>query len=72
MKIAYYAETDSMYIDPSSKESVESTKISPGVVVGYDSDGDITGIDIDNAGRRLDLKELVLSKVPVFSHTIVA
>jgi hypothetical protein len=39
MKIAYYPETDSMYIDLSSKESVESTEISPGLVLDFDSDG---------------------------------
>ena len=30
------------------------------------------GIDIDNASNKLDLKELVLSKVPVDKKTIAA
>ncbi|MCJ7596605.1 MAG: DUF2283 domain-containing protein [Desulfobacterales bacterium] len=72
MKIAYYPETDSMYIDLSEKESVESKEISPGVVLDYDSDGNIAGIDIDNASRKLDLHELTLSKIPVSKQTIAA
>jgi len=72
MKIAYYPETDSMYIDLSEKPSAESREVSPGVVLDYDKDGNIAGIDIDNASRKLNLKELVLNKVPIDRHTIAA
>ncbi|OGL44432.1 MAG: hypothetical protein A2161_11230 [Candidatus Schekmanbacteria bacterium RBG_13_48_7] len=72
MRIAYYPETDSMYIDLSSKESVESKEISAGVVLDYDSEGNLTGIDIDNASKKLELKELILSKIPVIKQTISA
>jgi uncharacterized protein YuzE len=72
MKIAYYSDTDSMYIDLSEKPSKESREVSPGVVLDYDEDGNIAGIDIDNASRKLNLKELVLSKVPVDKQTIAA
>ena len=72
MRIAYYPETDSMYIDLSAKDSVESKEISPGVVLDYDSEGNLTGIDIDNASKKLDLQELILSKVPVSQHKIAA
>ncbi|MBC8177485.1 MAG: DUF2283 domain-containing protein [Deltaproteobacteria bacterium] len=65
MKITYYPETDSMYMDLSPKDSVDSKEVSPGVVLDYDSEGNLTGIDIDNASRKLDLQELVLNKMPV-------
>jgi uncharacterized protein YuzE len=61
-----------MYIDLSEKPSADSKEISPGVVLDYDADGNIAGIDIDNASRKLNLKELVLSKVPIDKHTIAA
>lgn len=70
MKIAYYPETDSMYIDLSAKESVESKEVSPGVVLDYDSEGNLVGIDIDNATQKLDLSELVLSRIPTSEQTI--
>lgn len=53
-----------MYIDLSAKPSTESMEISEGVVLDYDADGNLVGIDIDNASRKIDLKEVVLSKIP--------
>jgi len=64
MKLNYYPETDSLYIDLSATSSVESKEISEGVVLDYDSEGHLTGIDIDNANHKIDLKEIVLSKIP--------
>ena len=72
MRIAYFPDTDSMYIDLSEKPSAESREVSPGVVLDYDEDGNIAGIDIDNASKKLNLKELVLNKVPVDKQTIAA
>ena len=72
MRIAYYPDTDSMYIDLSEKPSAESREVSPGVVLDYDEDGNIAGIDLDNASKKLNLKELVLNKVPVDKQTIAA
>ncbi len=72
MKIAYYPETDSMYIDLSEKSSRESMEVSAGVVVDLDENGDIVGIDIDNASKKLNLKKLVLSKLPIDEKTIAA
>ena len=72
MKIAYYPDTDSMYIDLSVKNSVESKEVSPGVVLDYDSDGNIVGIDIDNASKKIDLSEIILDKIPADKKTIAA
>ena len=72
MKISYYPDTDSMYIDLSEKKSAESKEVSPGIVLDYDSSGDLVGIDIDNASKKLDLKELVLNKIPADLKTIAA
>lgn len=55
-----------------SKPSVDSREISEGVVLDYDADGNLTGIDIDNASRKIDLKEVVLSKMPADLQTLVA
>ena len=65
MKLSYYPETDSLYIDLSEKISVESKEISEGVVPDYDAEGKLVGIDIDNASTKVQLKELSLRKLPV-------
>ncbi len=72
MKLNYYPETDSLYIDLSEKTSVESKEISEGVVLDYDAEGTLVGIDIDNASKKIQLKELILSRLPSKIHTVVA
>ena len=72
MKLNYYAETDSLYIDLSERASAESKEISQGVVLDYDSDGRLVGIDIDNASNKVELKKLVLSKLPGKVETAAA
>ena len=63
MKLNYYPETDSLYIDLSEKSSVETKEISEGVLLDYDAEGNLVGIDIDNASTKVQLKELSLSLV---------
>jgi uncharacterized protein YuzE len=64
MKLSYHADTDSLYIDLAEHPSVESREISEGVVLDYDAAGNLVGIDIDNASRKVQLQRLVLSKLP--------
>jgi uncharacterized protein YuzE len=69
MRLNYYADTDSLYIDLSERPSAESREISEGVVLDYDSEGNLVGIDIDNASLKVDLKKLTLSKLPGIVQT---
>ena len=64
MKLNYHPDTDSLYIDLSEQTSVESREISDGVVLDYDDDGNPVGIDIDNASAKVDLRKLIVSKLP--------
>ena len=72
MKLKYYRDTDSLYIDLVSTPSAESKEISDGVVLDYDADGNLVGIDIDNAIRKIDLKEVILSKIPAEIEVLTA
>jgi uncharacterized protein YuzE len=71
MKLSYYPETDSLHIDLSENTSVESKEISEGVVLDYDAEGKLVGIDIDNASTKVQLKELSLRKLPVDIDAVV-
>ena len=64
MKLNYYADTDSLYIDLSEQTSGESREISEGVVLDYDESGNLVGIDIDNASTKVDFPKLIVSKLP--------
>jgi uncharacterized protein YuzE len=70
MKLRYYPETDSLYIDLSEKVSVQSKEISEGVVLDYDAEGNLVGIDIDNASKKVQLGELTLSRLPSEIRTV--
>lgn len=72
MKLNYHAETDSLYIDLSQKPSVESREVSEGVVLDCDAAGNLVGIDIDHASKKVDLRQLILSRLPGEVHTIAA
>lgn len=61
MKLAYYSDTDSLYIDLLEQPSVESREVSEGVVLDYDAEGRLVGIDIDNASRKVHLQRLILT-----------
>lgn len=72
MKLNYFPETDSLYIDLSEQPSTDSLEISDGVVLDYDAKGNLVGIDIDNASSRVDLTQLTLSKLPGMVKTVAA
>jgi len=65
MKIQYFPETDSLYIDLSENVSVESQELSNGIVADYDKDGNIVGIDIDNAAKHINLSNLETYSLPL-------
>ena len=65
MKLLYYPETDSLYIDLAERPSVDSREVTPGVVLDFDAAGDLVGIDIDRASLHLDLSGLRRGSIPV-------
>lgn len=72
MKLNYYPDTDSLYIDLAERQSAESKEVSDGIVLDYDADGNLVGIDIDNASKKLELKTLVLNKLPADVQSLSA
>jgi uncharacterized protein YuzE len=72
MKMKYYPETDSLYIDLSERPSAESREVSEGIVLDYDAEGNLVGIDIDNASKKVRLDELTLSRLPSEIHAVAS
>lgn len=72
MKLNYDPDTDSLYIDLLDRPSVDSDEVTDGVVLDYDAEGVLVGIDIDSASTRVDLSRLVLSRIPGAVETINA
>lgn len=65
MKFHYYPETDSLYIDLADRSSAESEEVRPGVVLDFDAEGKLVGIDIDHASQVVNLTHLEIEALPV-------
>lgn len=65
MRLHYYPETDSLYIDLAERTSVESREVTAGVIADFDASGEIVGIDIDHASRTVDLSKIDSTSLPI-------
>jgi uncharacterized protein YuzE len=72
MKFHYYPETDSLYIDLSAKASTDSQEVAPGVVLDFDTNGHLVGIDIDHASEIVDLSRLEAEALPIGKLAAIA
>ncbi|WP_156842080.1 DUF2283 domain-containing protein [Novosphingobium aquimarinum] len=64
MKLHYYPETDSLYIELRDAASAETREIADGVNADFGEDGNIVGLDIDGASGKLDLGSLETVALP--------
>ncbi len=65
MKLHYYAETDSLYIELRDAPSVETREVAEGVLVDLDGDGKVVGFDIDGASGKIDLGRVDVEALPL-------
>ena len=72
MKLNYFADTDSLYIELAAQPSTESKEVSEGVVIDYDERGNLVGIDIDNASTKVDMRILQLVNLTTKVETVAA
>jgi uncharacterized protein YuzE len=64
MNISYDKATDSLYIHLTDRASVESDEVRDGVVLDFDANCALVGIDVQHASERTDLGSLSLSQSP--------
>jgi uncharacterized protein YuzE len=67
MKLHYYPETDSLYIELRAAPAAETREIADGLNVDFDKDGNVVGLDIDGASGKLDLTSLEATDLPFAS-----
>ena len=65
MKISYDKETDSLDIHLADRASVDSDEVNDGVVLDFDANGALVGIDVQHASQRADINNLSISKLPL-------
>ena len=59
MKITYYIETDTLRIILSEVAIDESDEDKPGVILDYDAGGNVVGMEILDASKRMEIPEIV-------------
>jgi uncharacterized protein YuzE len=64
MKLHYYPETDSLYIELKDSPGAEAREIVEGLVADFDSQGHVVGLDIDHASHKLDLSKVETISLP--------
>ena len=70
MRLHYYPETDSLYVEFKEEPGVETREVTEGLNVDLDAAGQVVGFDIDHASQRLDLSTLETEALPL--HTVKA
>jgi uncharacterized protein YuzE len=65
MKLHYYPETDSLYIELQPRPGAEVREVTNGLNVDIDAAGEVVGFDIDHASKRFDLSTLETVALPL-------
>lgn len=65
MKFHYYPETDSLYISLHDRAGADAQEVAAGIVLDFDADGNVVGIDLDRASQVADLASLEAESLPL-------
>lgn len=65
MKLHYYADTDSLYIELAPGTAASTREIAEGINLDLDSEGKPVGLDIDGASGKLSLDTLETIDLPL-------
>jgi uncharacterized protein YuzE len=64
MRLSYDPTTDSLYIHLTERPSADSNEVANGVVLDFDEQGGVVGIDVQHASKHADIHRLLLNKMP--------
>lgn len=67
MKLNYFPETDSLYIELAERPGADAEEVRPGIVLDLDERGAVVGIDIERASKLLDLSRVDTTNLPYTS-----
>jgi uncharacterized protein YuzE len=67
MVFQYYPDNDMLYIELIKGVSTESEEVSPGIVLDFDENNQVIGIEIEDASKFIDLSSLEVSALPITS-----
>lgn len=65
MTFQYFKDDDMLYIKLISGVSTESEEVAPGIVLDYNDENQVIGIEIEDASKFVDLSRLELLSLPI-------
>ncbi len=65
MTFQYYRETDMLYIKLADGVSTESEEVASNIVLDFDKQNRVIGIEIEDASKFIDLSRLEVSALPI-------
>jgi uncharacterized protein YuzE len=69
VKLHYYPETDSLYVELRNDPAIGTRVITDGLLVDLDSVGRVVGLDFDRASEVIDLSTIEVTRLQNFSST---
>ena len=70
MNFKYYPDTDMLYIRLVDGVSTESEEVAPGIVLDFNAQSQLIGIEIEDAGTFIDLSRLEVSALPIVNLVV--
>ena len=65
MRLEYYPETDTLYIELQEGPGTDAQEVAPNIVLDFNAAGEVIGIEIEHASERTDLKNFQLASFPI-------
>lgn len=65
MKLSYDQQTDSLHIHLSDKPGADAREVADGVVLDFDANGVLVGIDVQHASTVADLSRFLVENTPL-------
>jgi uncharacterized protein YuzE len=65
MLLKYHTETDMLYIQLADEPGAESEEVSQGIVLDYNGQNQVVGIEIEDASKLVDVSRLEVLALPI-------
>ena len=63
MKLSYFEETDTLYIEFRESDIAESRDLDENTIIDVDAKGDVCAITFEHASKRTDVSHLVVEGI---------
>lgn len=63
MKVSYFEDTDTLYIEFSNKDIAESRDLDENTILDVDAEGNVCAITFEHASRRTDVSHLTVEGI---------